>query len=88
MNDSEIYQAFVSKLRDGVSNDAKRCRDDEARSNQITDIERRKRSLMDAKFYGTIDHKKMINVYNDVISVLAEITGQKPVELKPKYYSK
>ena len=88
MDDSEIYRAFVSKLEKSVIQDAKRYRGDEARAKQIADVGRRKRGLMDVKFCGTRDHKKMVSAYNDAICVLAEITGQKPVELKPKYYSK
>jgi len=84
MDDSEIYRTFVSKLENSIGEDAEELRKWEKNVGKNDDAQRN-RMTSDARFYGRIEHKTTVRVYNSAILVLAKILRQKPIEIKPKY---
>ena len=88
MDGAEIYRSFVGRLREAVDSDAKRLSNTEERMGENTNEAQRNRMVGDARFYGKREHETMVRHYNDAISMLAELAGQKSIKLRPKYCPK
>ena len=88
MDGAEIYRSFVGRLREKVDSDAKRLSNTEESMGENTNEAQRNRMVGDARFYGKREHETMVRHYNDAISMLAELAGQKSIKLRPKYCPK